>query len=108
MYEVIYDNITENLMELFAGLSKENLIFSLLTEKTASISKSDTKQQITKDHNPSPNQLREVSRMGIDTHADTSCAGKHVRILKYIQGTLFNISSFQDPSIQNVSLAMEY
>ena len=43
--------------------------------------------------------------MGIDTHVDTSCAGKHVRILKYIQGTLFNVSSFQDPSIRNVSLA---
>ena len=43
--------------------------------------------------------------MGIDTHADTSCAGKHVRILEYIQGTLFNVSPFQGPSIQNVSLA---
>ena len=43
MYEMIYDNITENLMKLFAGPSKDNLIYSLLTEKTESVSKSDTK-----------------------------------------------------------------
>ena len=51
MYEVIYDSITENLVKLFARPSKENFILSLLTEKISSISKSDTKQQITKDHN---------------------------------------------------------
>ena len=43
MYDVICDNITDNLMKLFAGSSKEVLIFSLLTKKTASISKNDTK-----------------------------------------------------------------
>ena len=43
--------MTENLMTLLAGPSQEILIFSLLTEKTASISKSDTKQHITKDYN---------------------------------------------------------
>ena len=44
MYEVIYDSITENLMKLFAGPSKEDFVFSLLTKKTVSIYKSDTKQ----------------------------------------------------------------
>ena len=43
--------------------------------------------------------------MGIDTHVDTSCAGKHVMILEYIQGTLFNVSLFQGLSIRNVYLA---
>ena len=43
--------------------------------------------------------------MGIDAHADTSCAGKHVSILEYIQGTLFNVFLFQSLSIRNVSLA---
>ena len=43
--------------------------------------------------------------MGIDTHADSSCAGKHVMIFEHIQGTLFNISPFQGPSIRNLSLA---
>ena len=81
MYEVICDSITENIMKLFAGSSKEVRILSLIIEKTASISKNDTNQQIPKDHNLSPDQLREGYRMGIDTHADTSCAGKHVIIL---------------------------
>ena len=97
--------MTEHLMTLFAGPSQKILIFSLLTERTASISKSDTKQQITKDYNLSLNQLREGARMGIYTHADKSCAGKHVRILEYIQGTLFNVFPFQGPSIRNISLA---
>ena len=43
--------------------------------------------------------------MEIDTHTDTSCVGKDVRIVEYIQGTLFNVSSFKGPSIRNVSLA---
>ena len=81
MYEVICDSITENIMKLFAVSSKEVLILSLITEKTVSISKNDTNQQIPKDHNLSPDQLREGYRMGIDTHEDTSCAGKHVIIL---------------------------
>ena len=89
-------------MKLFTGSSEEVLMFSLLTEKTASISKSDSKQQITKDHKLSPDQLKEGARMGIDTHADTSCTGRHVRILEYIQGTLFNLFPFQEPSIRNV------
>ena len=42
--------------------------------------------------------------MGIYTHVDKSCAGKHVRLLEYIEG-FFNVSLFQGPSIQNVSLA---
>ena len=105
MYEVIYDSITENLLKLFAGPSKEELIFPLLTEKTVSISKSDTKQQITMDHNLSSDQLREEYRMGICTYVDTSCAGKRVRSIEYIQGTLFKVSPFQGPSIRNISLA---
>ena len=92
-------------MKLFNGSSKEVLTFSLLTEKITSISKSNTKQQITKDHNLSPDQLREGTRIGIYTHDNTSCAEKHVRILEYIQGTLFNVSPFQVHSIRNVSLA---
>ena len=105
VYEVIYDSIAENVMKLFNESSKVVLIFSLLTEKITSISKSNTKQQITKDHNLSPDQLREGARTGIYIHDDTSYAGKHVRILEYIQGTLFNVSPFQVHSIRNVSLA---
>ena len=33
-------------------------------------------------------------RLGIDTHADSSCAGKHVRILEYIEGKSFTVSPF--------------
>ena len=43
--------------------------------------------------------------MGIDTHVDTSCAGKYVMIFEHIQGTLSNVSPFKCPSIRNLSLA---
>ena len=33
-------------------------------------------------------------RLGIDTHADSSCAGKHVRILEYIDGKSYTVSPF--------------
>ena len=52
----------------------------------------------------SPQQLQEGSRLGIDTHADTSCAGAHVRILEYINGASYNVSPFQGPAIQNVHM----
>ena len=42
--------------------------------------------------------------MGIDTHADTSCAGRHVRIIEYISGATYNVSPFQGPPVKNVSL----
>ena len=32
--------------------------------------------------------------LGIDTHADSSCAGKHVRILEYIDGKTFSVKPF--------------
>ena len=33
-------------------------------------------------------------KLGIDTHADSSCAGKHVRILEYIDGKTYTVSPF--------------
>ena len=33
-------------------------------------------------------------RVGIDTHTDTSCAGKHVRVLERIDGKSYNVSPF--------------
>ena len=33
-------------------------------------------------------------RIGIGTHADSSCAGKHVRILEYIDGKTYTVSPF--------------
>ena len=33
-------------------------------------------------------------KMGIDTHADTSCAGRHVRIMEYVDGKVFNVAPF--------------
>ena len=39
-------------------------------------------------------ELRNGCRMGIDTHADTSCAGKHVRIMERIDGAQYNVAPF--------------
>ena len=35
-------------------------------------------------------------KLGIDTHADSSCAGRHVRILEYISGKKFTVKPFLD------------
>ena len=45
-------------------------------------------------------------RLGIDTHADTSCAGKHVRILEYIDGATYNVAPFHGSykPIQEISM----
>ena len=41
-------------------------------------------------------QKSEGCRLGIDTHADSSCAGKHVRILEFIDGKRYNVTPFHD------------
>ena len=35
-------------------------------------------------------------KLGIDSHADSSCAGRHVRILEYIDGKRFSVKPFLD------------
>ena len=34
--------------------------------------------------------------LGIDTHTDNSCAGKHICILEYIDGPTYNVAHFHD------------
>ena len=41
-------------------------------------------------------QKREGCRLGIDTHADSSCAGQQVRILEFIDGKRYNVTPFHD------------
>ena len=47
-------------------------------------------------HNLTLIELTDGCRLGIDTHADSSCAGKHVRILEYISGKTYSVSPFHD------------
>ena len=68
-------------------------------------SNTSSRRQPPHSHGLTDLQLQKGSRLGIDTHADTSCAGRHVRILEYIDGTKFNVAPFQGPSIKNISLA---
>ena len=35
-------------------------------------------------------------RIGINTHAETSCAGENVRVLERIDGKSYNVSSLHD------------
>ena len=49
-----------------------------------------------KKHNLTNLELTGGCRLGIDTHADTSCAGRHVRILEYIDGPTYNVAPFHD------------
>ena len=39
-------------------------------------------------------EMNDGCRLGIDTHADTSCAGKHVRIMSYVDGVEFNVAPY--------------
>ena len=51
-------------------------------------------------------ELSNGCRVGIDSHADTSCAGRHVRILEYIDGKSYSVSPFNEryQPIENVKL----
>ena len=46
--------------------------------------------------NLSEYELSSGCKVGIDTHADTSCAGKHVRVLERIDGKSFSVSPFNE------------
>ena len=61
-------------------------------------------KQRRRDSNLSPLEMESGSRLGIDTHADTTCAGKHVKILERIDGPLFDVSPFNGPPVKNVGL----
>ena len=51
-------------------------------------------------------ELMEGCNMGIDTHADSSCAGRHVRILEYIEGKEYSVTPFHNDykPISNVKM----
>ena len=49
-------------------------------------------------------EIESGCRLGIDTHADTTCAGKHVRIIERIDGPLFDVSPFNGPPVKNIGL----
>ena len=44
----------------------------------------------------SEKEMLEGCRMGIDTHADSSCAGKHVRIIEFIDGKKYKVTPFHE------------
>ena len=41
-------------------------------------------------------EMLEGCRMGIDTHADSSCAGKHMRIIEFIDGKKYKVTPFHE------------
>ena len=43
-----------------------------------------------------PDELAEGSRLGLDSHADMSCAGRHARILEHVHGSLCHVQPFHD------------
>ena len=53
------------------------------------------------------------SRLGLDSHVDMSCAGRHARIMETIQGSLYNVQPFHDSysvmeDIQTVNVVFAY
>ena len=45
-------------------------------------------------HNLSEYELLHGFLLGVDTHADTLCAGRHVRVIKYIGGKKYSVAPF--------------
>ena len=52
----------------------------------------------------SPEDLQLGSQLGLDSHADMSCAGRHARIIEVLQGSVCNVKPFHDSyeSMQNI------
>ena len=95
---------------LYINRVSNNMYSMIMTIRTqldpiSFISKNSSNKEAPLVHALSEYELQQGARLGIDTHADTSCAGKHVRILEYVQGVRFSVAPFQGPSITNVSLA---
>ena len=44
----------------------------------------------------SESELNNGCRLGLDSHTDTSCAGKHVRVLEYVHGRECIVQPFND------------
>ena len=58
-------------------------------------------------------ELYDGCRLGIDSHADVSCVGKHASILETFTGRVFNVKPFNDSyesmkNIQTVNAAFAY
>ena len=49
-------------------------------------------------------ELDSGCRLGIDSHADTTCAGRHFKIIERIEGTSYNVSPFSGPLFNNISM----
>ena len=54
----------------------------------------------------SQDELINGCKLGIDTHADSSCAGKHVRILEYIDGKTYTVSPFLNSYTPTSNISM--
>ena len=60
-----------------------------------------------------PRELEEGSRLGLDSHADVSCVGKHARILERFSGRSCSVRPFNDSyksmdNIQTVNTAFAH
>ena len=45
-------------------------------------------------------------KLGIDTHADSSCAGRHVRPLEFISGKKYSVTPFHDSYARKTDVGM--
>lgn len=41
-------------------------------------------------------ELNDGCHLGLDNHAGTTCAGKHVRVIEYVDGKLCDVYPFND------------
>ena len=57
-------------------------------------------------HNLNEDELMNGCRLGIDTHADSSCAGKHVRPLEFISGKKYSVTPFHESYAPKTDVGM--
>jgi len=63
---------------------------------TLLIGKSSFQPQMDSFRHPvlTPSELHDGCRMGIDTMADNSCAGRHAHVVEFIEGSLVTATGF--------------
>lgn len=67
---------------------------------------SSNKARQYKDIDLSDDELNHGCNLGLDSHVDTSCAGRHVRVLEYVDGRECIVQPFNDgyKPIKNIGI----
>ena len=98
-----YERLTSTWTDNSIGLHIASLRTTVFTLSNAFI---QVKSFGSSTHNLTNEELSVGCKLGIDTHADSSCAGRHIRILEYISGKKYNVTPFHDSYAPKTDVGM--